>query len=83
MFGKIAFEMTELKKTTTTLHECESVHICHRQFPRVRRARHTYWNLPLPSATSRLQMWGSSPDTWALKNYSHKSPGMGATRLFG
>lgn len=42
-----------------------------------RRARHTDCNLPLPGTATRLQTWGSSFDTWGLKN-SHKSTGMGA-----
>lgn len=42
-----------------------------------RRARHTYCNLPWPSTTTRPQKWGSSVDTWGLKNYSqiHRAGG--------
>lgn len=57
MFVKTALEMTKLKTkaATTTHHKCASVHICHWQFPRVRRVRHTHRNPPSPSTTSRAR----------------------------
>lgn len=78
MFVKTAFEMTMLKKKKKTLFtNVNQFTFVHGSFLGYRRARHTYCNLPWPSTTTRLQMWGFSFDTWGLKNYSqvHRAGG--------
>lgn len=51
MFVKSAFGMTKLKRT---FHKCESVHICHWHFPRIRYNQAHIANYPCKAIT-RLQ----------------------------